>query len=88
MMDRKQNAKASRSISGLSAFGRGIVPAFAPPPLPSSDKRWKIVNDPMRKNEFARSALIETLHTVQSSFGFVESNTIRFVAQYLRQRNR
>lgn len=58
--------------------------AFAPPPLPSDDKRWKIVNGTMRKNGFARHALIETLHTVQSSFGYLDDQAIRFVAQTLR----
>src|SRR5271165_679712 len=62
----------------------GIVPALTPPPLPSDDKRWKIVNGTMRKNGFSRSALIETLHTVQSSFGFLDDDAIRFVAQSLR----
>src|SRR6202011_2937601 len=52
----------------------GIVPAFTPPPLPSDDKRWKIVNGTMRKNGFARHALIETLHTVQSSFGYLDDD--------------
>jgi hypothetical protein len=61
-----------------------IVPAFTPPPLPSDDKRWKIVNGTMRKNGFARHALIETLHTVQSSFGFLDDDAIRFVARSLR----
>ena len=60
------------------------MPAFTPPPLPSDDKRWKIVNGTMRKNGFARSALIETLHTVQSSFGYLDDDAIRFVAQSLR----
>jgi bidirectional [NiFe] hydrogenase diaphorase subunit len=60
------------------------VPPFAPPPLPSDDKRWKIVNGTMRKNGFARHALIETLHTVQSSFGYLDDNAIRFVARSLR----
>ena len=60
------------------------MPAFTPPPLPSDDKRWKIVNGTMRKNGFARHALIETLHTVQSSFGYLDDNAIRFVAQSLR----
>jgi bidirectional [NiFe] hydrogenase diaphorase subunit len=60
------------------------VPAFTPPPLPSEDKRWKIVNGTMRKNGFARHALIETLHTVQSSFGYLDDQAIRFVAQSLR----
>ncbi len=58
--------------------------AFIPPPLPSEDKRWKIVNGTMRKNGFARHALIETLHTVQSSFGYLDDDAIRFVAQSLR----
>ena len=58
--------------------------AFTPPPLPSEDKRWKIVNGTMRKNGFARHALIETLHTVQSSFGFLDDDAIRFVATSLR----
>ena len=57
---------------------------FTPPPLPSEDKRWKIVNGTMRKNGFARHALIETLHTVQSSFGFLDDDAIRFVACSLR----
>jgi len=60
------------------------VPAFTPPPLPSDDKRWKIVNGTMRKNGFARHALIETLHTVQSSFGYLDDDAIRFVARSLR----
>jgi len=60
------------------------VPAFIPPPLPSDDKRWKIVNGTMRKNGFARHALIETLHTVQSSFGYLDDDAIRFVALSLR----
>ena len=58
--------------------------AFTPPPLPSDDTRWKIVNGTMRKNGFARHALIETLHTVQSSFGYVDNEALRFVARSLR----
>ena len=57
---------------------------FMPPPLPSDDKRWKIVNGTMRKSGFARHALIETLHTVQSSFGYLDDDAIRFVASSLR----
>ena len=57
---------------------------FTPPPLPSDDNRWKIVNGTMRKNGFARHALIETLHTVQSAFGYLDDDSIRFVARSLR----
>ena len=58
--------------------------AYTLPPLPSDDKRWKIVNGTMRKNGFSRHALIETLHTVQSSFGYLDDDAIRFVARSLR----
>ena len=61
----------------------GTVPAITPPALPSTDNRWKIVNGTMRKNGFARHALIETLHTVQSSFGYLDDDAIRFVANSL-----
>ena len=57
--------------------------SLAPPQLPSDDKRWKIVNGTMRRHGYARSALIETLHTVQSSFGCLDDGAIRFVAKSL-----
>ncbi len=38
----------------------------------------------MRKHGYSRNALIETLHTVQSSFGFLDEKAIKFVAQSLR----
>jgi bidirectional [NiFe] hydrogenase diaphorase subunit len=57
---------------------------YAMPPLPSEDKRWKIVNGTMRRHGHSRNALIETLHTVQSSFGYVDNKAITFVARSLR----
>ncbi|MFP5227170.1 MAG: bidirectional hydrogenase complex protein HoxE [Acidobacteriota bacterium] len=67
------------------AIGEHIMPLYAErPPLPSDDKRWRIVNGTMRKHGYSRNALIETLHTVQSSFGFLDEPAIKFVAQSLR----
>ena len=60
------------------------MPVYAMPPLPSEDKRWKIVNGTMRRHGYSRNALIETLHTVQSSFGFLDDDAIKFVAKSLR----
>ncbi len=54
------------------------------PPLPSDDKRWRIVNGTMRRHGFARDALIETLHTVQESFGCLDKPSLKFVAESLR----
>jgi len=50
---------------------------------PSDDKRWRIVQGTMRRNGFSRHALIETLHTVQESFGFIDDNSMHYVAESL-----
>ncbi len=50
------------------------------PALPSDDKRWKLVNAAMRRNGYAGHALIETLHSVQESFGYLDEPAMRFVA--------
>jgi len=54
------------------------------PAFPSEDKRWRIVNAAMRRHGFSRDALIETLHTVQESFGYLDKPSLRFVAESLR----
>jgi len=53
------------------------------PEPPTDDKRWKIVEATMRRNGYSRHALIETLHTVQSSFGFLDEESLRYVAASL-----
>ena len=54
------------------------------PQLPSDDKRWKIVEATARRHGREPHALIETLHTVQESFGFLDEPALRFVASSLR----
>ncbi len=53
-------------------------------PAPSDDKRWRIVSATMRKHGYERSALIETLHTLQEAFGFLEDSAMIYVARSLR----
>lgn len=38
----------------------------------------------MRRHGYARDALIETLHTVQQSFGYLDKESLKFVANSLR----
>lgn len=52
----------------------------AKPSMPSDDKRWKLVNATMRRNGYADHALIETLHSVQDAFGYLDETSLRFVA--------
>jgi bidirectional [NiFe] hydrogenase diaphorase subunit len=50
---------------------------------PSDDKRWRIVQATMQRNGFERDGLIETLHTVQESFGYLDDDSLRYVAASL-----
>ena len=51
---------------------------------PSTDKRWRMVDNTMRKHGYKPDALIETLHTMQESFGFLEEPGLKYVAKALR----
>lgn len=53
------------------------------PAPPSDDKRWRLVDATMRRHGYDPNALIEVLHTVQESFGFLEDEALRFVAESL-----
>ena len=53
------------------------------PEAPTADNRWKMVDVTMRRSGYAGHALIETLHTVQDVFGFIDDPSMRYVAQAL-----
>lgn len=52
-------------------------------PPPSDDKRWRIVGATMRRHGHRPDALLEALHTVQDSFGFVDRQSLRYLAAAL-----
>jgi bidirectional [NiFe] hydrogenase diaphorase subunit len=54
------------------------------PPLPSQDKRWKIIDVRMRKLGYKPHALIEILHAVQEAFGFLDAPSLLWVAKSLQ----
>ena len=54
-----------------------------PIPAPSDDKRWKIVEAAMKRTNYQADGLIETLHAVQDAFGFVEEESMHYVAAKL-----
>lgn len=59
-------------------------PNIAKPAAPSQDKRWKIVDATMRRVGQKSRGLIETLHTVQEAFGYLDETALRYVAVSLR----
>jgi bidirectional [NiFe] hydrogenase diaphorase subunit len=50
---------------------------------PSDDKRWRIVQATMRRYGFSPDGLIETLHSAQETFGYLDEPAMRFIAQSL-----
>ena len=50
---------------------------------PNQDKRWRLVDATMRRHGNRPSALIETLHTVQETFGYLDEEALRYVAAAL-----
>jgi len=54
------------------------------PAAPSQDKRWKIVDATVRRVGPHSRGLIETLHTVQEAFGYLDETALRYVAASLR----
>ena len=49
-----------------------------------NDKRWKLVRLTMQKHNYSRRALIETLHVIQDSFGFIDDDAVAYVSQELK----
>jgi len=58
--------------------------SFRKPIPPNQDKRWRIVDATMRRLGNQSNALIEALHTVQESFGYLDTDSLRYVANSLR----
>lgn len=59
------------------------MPPTKRPDPPSDDKRWRIVEATMRRNGYRPDGLIETLHTVQESFGYLDDASLKYVAAVL-----
>ncbi len=61
-----------------------MITDLVKPSPPSDDKRWRIVDATMRRHGNKSHALIETLHTIQEAFGFLDDDSLRYAAASLR----
>lgn len=59
-----------------------VLPETIPPP--SDDKRWQAVMTTMRRHGYSSGALIETLHSVQQAFGYLDDSALKYVAHSLK----
>ena len=51
---------------------------------PSSDKRFKVLDITMKRNQYHQDALIEILHKAQEVFGYLEEDVLLYIAQGLK----
>lgn len=48
------------------------------------DKRLKVLDVTIKRNQSRQDALIEVLHKAQSSFGYLEEDVLKYIAQKLK----
>ncbi|QIZ71340.1 bidirectional hydrogenase complex protein HoxE [Oxynema aestuarii] len=51
---------------------------------PSGDKRFKVLDITMKRNQHRQDALIEVLHKAQEIFGYLEEDVLLYVARQLK----
>jgi bidirectional [NiFe] hydrogenase diaphorase subunit len=61
----------------MAAYSARVVP-------PNQDLRWKLVDATIRRTGQHSRSLIETLHTVQEAFGYLDEPALHYVAASLR----
>jgi bidirectional [NiFe] hydrogenase diaphorase subunit len=61
-----------------------VAVATTTPQAPSDDRRWRIVETRMRRLGQRSDALIEVLHAAQEAFGYLDTDTLDYVARSLR----
>ncbi|MGM0518473.1 MAG: bidirectional hydrogenase complex protein HoxE [Campylobacterota bacterium] len=49
-----------------------------------ANNRYKLVEKTMKRLGFEKSSLIETLHTAQETFGYLENETLKYIAKRLK----
>lgn len=56
----------------------------SPSDHPSGDKRFKVLDMTMKRNQYRQDALIEVLHKAQEAFGYLEEDVLLYVARGLK----
>lgn len=62
------------------------LPPYIPMPTATSDtdKRFKVLDMAMKRNQYRQDALIEVLHKAQSAFGYLEDDILTYIARSLK----
>src|SRR3569832_1253270 len=80
----QRNDRSQITCRFHSRVTKVMVSYVARPIPPNQDKRWKLVDATIRRQGQQARGLIETLHTVQEAFGYLDEQALRYVAMSLR----
>ena len=50
----------------------------------SKDKRFKVIDVTMKRNQYRQDALIEVLHKAQEAFGYLEEEVLQYIARGMK----
>lgn len=51
---------------------------------PGKDKRFKVLDITLKRNQYSQDALIEILHKAEESFGYLEADVLAYIARGLK----
>ena len=60
------------------------MPTSAPPHPSGENRPWRSVDQAMQRHDYRPDALIETLHAAQDAFGYLDGETLAYIAAKLR----
>ncbi|TVQ22406.1 MAG: bidirectional hydrogenase complex protein HoxE [Leptolyngbya sp. DLM2.Bin15] len=72
------------STSVQSAPNAKPVQGTSKSPKAEGDRRFKKIDITMKRNQYRSDALIEVLHVAQEAFGYLEEDTLTYIARGLK----
>jgi bidirectional [NiFe] hydrogenase diaphorase subunit len=61
-----------------------VAPVAQPAAHPSGDKRFKVLDVTMQRQQYRQDSLIEVLHKAQELFGYLDNDVLFYVARGLK----
>lgn len=78
------DTRAADPAEGSTPLAPPIKAAAEGEAHPSGDKRFRLLDAAMKRQQYRQDALIEVLHAAQNLFGFLEEDLLLYVAHALK----
>lgn len=71
-------------MATITAETKEKKPVTGKKPEKEGDKRFKVLEITMKRNQYRQDALIEILHKAQESFGYLDTEVLEYIAKKLK----